>query len=576
MQFLKGYFRRFRLQIFGGQFFKLIEAVLELFLPLVMADLIDRGIKTGDTAYVFSRSMVMLGIAAVGLLTALVCQVVASYASQNFGTQLRSDVFRHINRLSHADIDTLGTPSLITRMTNDINQLQQAMAMLIRLVVRAPFLVIGSIVMAMMLDMKLSVVFLVIAPLLALVIYVVMRKSMPFFRRMQRQLDGIGRITRENLEGARIVRAFSKQETEVREFDAATQDYADTAVRVAQISATLGPMTGIIMNVGILAILLLGGGRVNAGVLDQGIIIAFIQYVIQISLQIVIVANLVVLFTKAGASAQRIGEVLSMVPSVKGGGAAMTPDAKKAAVAFENVSFCYAGAAQNALEDIAFCVERKQTVGIIGGTGSGKSTLVQLIPRFYDATTGTVRVWGEDVRTYVLSSLRTRVGTVPQHAVLMRGSIRRNMRWGKKDASDEEIWAALHTAQAAGFVQALPGKLDFLIEEGGKNLSGGQRQRLTIARALVGQPSILILDDSASALDFATDAALRRAIYTDTDDMTVFLVSQRASTIRQADKIIVLDDGHIVGNGTHAELMRDCDVYREICLSQQADGEVSA
>lgn len=576
MGFLKRYIVRFKVDIFVGQFFKLIEAVLELYLPLIMADLIDSGIKNGDTAYVLSRSGLMIGIAAVGLLTALVCQIVASRASQNFGTMLRGDLFRHINTLSHADVDKLGTPSLITRMGSDINQLQQALAMLIRLVVRAPFLAIGSIVMAISLDVQLSVVFLIITPLIALVIYIVMLRSMPYFTKMQKKLDGIGRIVRENLEGARVVRAFSKQEAEIEQFGHATRDYTDTAVRAAQISATLAPFTGIIMNVGILAILLLGGSRVNVGVLEQGVIIAFIQYVIQISLQIVIVANLVVLFTKAGASAKRVGEVFDMQPSVRDGrhGDAAKADAK-AAVELENVSLVYAGALEPALQGVTLCIPRGQTVGVIGGTGSGKSTLVNLIPRFYDATQGRVRVLGADVRDYSLRGLRGHIGVTPQNAVLVRASVRRNMRWGSPEATDEEIWAALRTAQAAEFVEKLPGKLDFTIEEGGKNLSGGQRQRLTIARALVRRPEILILDDSASALDFATDAALRRAIREDTDGMTVIIVSQRASTIRHADQIVALEDGHVAGVGTHEKLFEDCQVYREICLSQLSGEEAA-
>lgn len=573
MHFLRKYFKRFRVKIFVGQFFKLIEAILELYLPLVMADLIDSGVKKGDMNYVYSRGGLMILIAFVGLVTALVCQIVASRASQDFGTQLRSDLFAHINTLSHADVDRLGTPSLITRMTSDVNQLQLGLAMLIRLFVRAPFLAIGSIVMAISLDVKLSIAFLVVTPLITLVVYYVMKKSVPYFTRMQKQLDAIGLVTRENLEGARVVRAFSKQEKEKSVFAQKAKSYMDTALRTAQLSATLGPLTGIIMNFGIIAILLLGADRVNLGFLEQGVVIAFIQYMIQISLQIVIVANMVVLYTKAAASAVRVQEVFATEPDVKGASTAPTTAPDSTAIEFSDVSFAYHKGGGDALEHISFAIRRGETVGFIGGTGSGKSTLVNLIVRFYDVSSGKVSVMGADVRDYPLDLLRGKIGVVPQGATLVRASIRRNMCWGKADASDEEIWAALRTAQAAEFVEKLPGKLDYFIEEGGKNLSGGQRQRLTIARAIVRQPDILILDDSASALDFATDAALRRAINEDTRDMTVLLVSQRVSTIRYADQIVVLDDGGIAGIGTHEALMNDCQIYKEICLSQLSGEE---
>ncbi len=572
VKFLLPYFRRYRAKIFLGQGFKLMEAILELLLPLVMASLIDKGIRPGDQAVISSRGWQMLVIALIGVGTALVCQVVASRASQDFGTELRRDLFARINTLSSQDIDKIGPPGLITRMTSDVNQLQYALAMLIRLVVRAPFLAIGSIVMAMIKDIHLSIVFLVTTPVIAALLYFVMKKSLPFFRSLQKKLDSLARISRENLEGARVVRAFSRQEEEKDRFQAASEDYTGSAIRVGQWNALLNPATAVVMNLGVLGVLYLGGVRVQDGLLTQGVVIAFINYLAQILMQTAIVANLVVTFTKAGASALRVGEIMEMQPSLAEG-EGVSPCAQQPAVRFEGVSFTYPGGGDPALTGCDFTVAPGQTVGVIGGTGAGKSTLMALIPRMYDATEGRVMVSGADTRQYSMAALRRTIGMVPQGAALLSGTVRENLRWGKKDASDEEIWAALQTAQAAEFVEKLPGQLDFRIEEGGKNLSGGQRQRLTIARALVRHPDILILDDASSALDFATDAALRRAIAQSTDQMTVFIVSQRASSIRHADWILVMDDGRIVGQGTHASLMDDCPVYREICLSQLSEKE---
>ncbi len=551
-----------------------MEAVLELILPLVMAALIDDGVKTGSRAVIWQKTGLMLLIALIGVATALVCQVVASRASQNFGTELRHDLFAKINALSAQDIDKIGAPALITRMTSDINQLQQALAMLIRLVVRAPFLAIGSIVMAMILDIELSAVFLITTPLIALLLWFVMKKTLPFFKTMQKKLDGLARISRENLEGARVVRAFSRQKEETERFEAVSRDYTKTAVRVGQWSALLNPATSAVMNLGVLAVLWLGAGRVQDGFLTQGVVIAFINYLAQILLQITVVANLTVIFTKAGASALRVGEIMEMQPALQEGGGA-EPDKTAPAVTFDGVDFCYPGGGENALSGLTFSVEKGRTVGVIGGTGSGKSTLVQLIPRLYDATCGTVRLFGQDVRDYRMDALRGMVGMVPQGAALLSGTVRDNVRWGKQDATDDEIRRALQIAQAWEFVEKLPEQLDSVIEEGGKNLSGGQRQRLTIARALVRRPDILILDDASSALDFATDAALRQAIARETDGMTVFIVSQRAGSIRNADTIIVLDDGRIAGMGTHEALMETCPVYREICLSQLSEKEAA-
>ena len=575
MKFLLPYLKRYRRDIFLGQSFKLIEAILELILPLVMASLIDDGVKTGNQGLIFARGGQMLLIALVGVGTALVCQVVASRASQNFGTELRHDLFAKINALSSQDIDRIGAPGLITRMTSDVNQLQQALAMLIRLVVRAPFLAVGSIVMAVILDIQLSAVFLITTPLIVLLLYFVMRKSLPFYKTLQKKLDALARVSRENLEGARVVHAFSRQKEERDRFERASEDYTRTAVRVGQWSALLNPATSVVMNLGVLAVLYLGAGRVQQGLLTQGVVIAFINYLAQILLQTTIVANLVVIFTKAGASAGRVGEIMEAAPAMTDGPGARA-DFSAPAAAFENVSFSYPGGGEEALSGLDFSVAAGRTVGVIGGTGDGKSTLVSLIPRLYDASKGRVRVWGQDVKDYSMDDLRGMIGMVPQGAALLSGSVRQNMRWGKQDASDEEIWQALETAQAAEFVRKLPGQLDFLIEEGAKNLSGGQRQRLTIARALVRRPSILILDDAASALDFATDAALRRAIARSTHQMTVFIVSQRAGSILHADEILVLDDGRVVGRGGHRELMEHCPAYREICLSQLSEKEAKA
>ena len=573
---LRRFLKDYRKQVIIGPIFKWMEAVLELIVPLVMAKIIDVGVKNADKGYVFRMGGLLLLIAAVSLGCALVCQYSASIASQGVGTNLRREMFDRINRFSHAELDRFGTHSLITRLTNDVNQLQVAVAMLIRLVVRAPFLAIGAVVMAFTIDVKLSLIFLVVFPLIVGVLYFVMNRSIPFFRVMQKKLDKISLITRENLEGARVIRAFSKQDAELSRFTSASDDLANTSVRVGRLSALLNPLTYVIMNLGIVAILWFGGFRVDSGRLTQGEMIAFVNYMTQILQALIVVANLVVIFTKASASASRINEVLETEPSVSdavSGGVA--PLADEAALEFDRVAFAYAGAEEPSLSGITVKLRPGETLGVIGGTGSGKSTFVSLIPRFYDATSGEVKVFGRDVKEYPLAELRRLVGTVPQKAAVVSGTIRENLRWAKPDATDEELWAALKTAQAESFVEALPQKLETRVEQGGKNFSGGQKQRLTIARALVGKPSILILDDSASALDFATDAALRKALRTETKGMTVIMVSQRASTIRYADQILVLDDGGMAGLGTHEELFENCPVYREICLSQLSAEEAA-
>lgn len=575
------FLKQFKKEVLIGPVFKLTEAVFELIVPLVMAQIIDVGIANGDRGYVLRMGGVMVLLGLVGLGCALICQYCAARASQGFGTVLRSEMFRHINTLSHGEIDQIGTPSLITRITNDVNQLQLAVAMLIRLVVRAPFLVIGATVMALLLDWKLACIFFVAAPLMALVLYLVMSRSIPFYRIIQKKLDRISLITRENLSGVRVIRAFSRQEKEKERFAQASEDQMSTSIAVGRISALLNPLTSAIINLAIAAVIWFGGFRVDAGGMTQGEVIAFVNYLNQILLAMIVVANLVVIFTKAAASATRVDEVLELHPSIVNRVSRPAQEVEGSPeIAFDAVSFAYPDAGAYSLSDISFTVARGQTLGIIGGTGCGKSTLVNLIPRFYEVSQGCIRVDGVDVRDYPMEQLRGKVGIVPQRAVLFSGTLRQNMQWRKQDATDEEIWQALETAQAASFVRKMPDGLDSVILQGGKNLSGGQKQRLTIARALVGEPEILILDDSASALDFATDAALRQAIAKFSAErgnrMTTIIVSQRANTVRYADQIVVLDDGKAAGIGTHEQLLESCQTYREIYWSQNERQEAVA
>ena len=573
------YLSRFWREVLIGPVFKLTEAIFELIVPLVMAKIIDVGVENGDQGYVLKMGGVMVLLGLVGLGCALICQYCAARASQGFGTVVRSEMFRHINSLSHGEIDQIGTPSLITRITNDVNQLQLAVAMLIRLVVRAPFLVVGATVMALMLDWKLACIFLIAAPLVALVLYLIMSRSVPFYRLIQRKLDRISLITRENLTGVRVIRAFSRQQQEKERFEEASTDQMNTSISVGKISALLNPLTGVIINLAIVAVVWFGGIRVNVGGMTQGEVIAFVNYLNQILIAMIVVANLVVIFTKAAASAARVSEVLETNSSIVN--RTLTPVKEETgapAVMFDRVSFVYPDAGDYSLEKISLEIKQGETVGIIGGTGCGKSTLVSLIPRFYEASKGAVRVNGVDVRDYPISQLRQKIGLVPQKAVLFSGTLRKNMQWRKETATDEEIWEALEIAQAAEFVRKMPDGLDTVILQGGKNLSGGQKQRLTIARALVGSPEILILDDSASALDFATDAALRQAIARLSEQMeggmTVLIVSQRANTVRYADQIVVLDDGRVAGTGTHEQLLEQCEEYQEIYWSQNEQDQV--
>lgn len=561
------YLKPYRRQCILGPFFKLLEAILELYLPLLMARVIDRGVVGGDTAYVWRMGGVMLGIVTVGLGCALVCQYVASVASQGFGTSLRDALFARISALSHAELDRFGTPSLINRVTGDVNQLQHAVAMLIRLVIRAPFLCIGGVVMAFSIDWRLALVIVAVLPLFMLIIVLVMRRTIPLHRAVQKRLDTLTRILRENLSGVRVIRAFARTGQEQERFAQATQEHTTAAIRVGKVSAVLNPATQLLMNAAILCIVWFGGIRVEAGGMTTGEIIAFINYVNQILLALIVVSNLVVMFTKAYASAGRVLEILDVEPSLHDSETRPEEEENAPAVEFRHVNFSYGGG-EDELSDVSFRVPRGATVGVIGGTGAGKSTLMQLILRFYEVTGGVVLVNGVPVQEYPLAVLRAKIGLVPQQVELFTGTIADNIRWGNAEASDEDVRAAAQMAQAAEFIESKTDGYAAPVARGGGNLSGGQRQRLAIARALVRRPEILILDDASSALDYATDAALRRAIRQESAGRTVFLVSQRVSAVEQTDLILVLDDGRLVGADTHARLLETCEVYAEICRSQ--------
>lgn len=568
MKRLFPFLKPYKFQLIIGPFFKLSEAVLELLIPTLMALLIDRGVNGGDKDYIIKMGLVMLVIATCGVIFAYICQYSASIASQGFGTDLRNALFKKISTFSFADLDRFGTPSLINRITGDINQLQGAVAMLIRLVIRAPFLCIGGLIMAMMIDLKLSIIFMIVIPLFILILFLVMFKAVPLYGLVQKKLDHLALVLRENLSGIRVIRAFAGTPKERKRFSEANTDYALTAIRVGKIAALTNPATTIIMNLAIIAVIWFGGFRVQSGNMTQGEIISFINYITQILNAMIIVANLVVLYTKAYASAKRVDEVLAVTPSIVDGTRASVPS-KENAITFRNVSLTYPGSSAPSLEDIDLSIPKGTTVGIIGGTGSGKTSLVSLIPRFYDTTEGEVLVDGIDVRNYTQTALRNKVGIVQQRASLFSGTIKENLRMGKEHASMEQLTRAADTAQASEFIDRLPDGYDTYVSQGGNNLSGGQKQRLTIARALVKEPSILILDDSSSALDFATDAALRRSIRQSTAGQTVLIVSQRVNSVRDADMIVVLDDGKIVGTGTHRELIQHCDIYLELCRSQE-------
>ena len=572
------YLKKYRIYVILGPIFKLIEAVFELIVPIVTSLIIDKGVRQGDLTYVWHMGGVLIGLGAVGLGSALICQKFASIASLGFGTAVRNQMYEKINTFSHAEIDRFGTPSLITRITNDVNQLQQAVALLIRLVIRAPFLAIGAVIAAMLIDWKLGLILLVATPVIALILYMVMSRSVPFYKKAQKKLDRISLVSREGLSGVRVIRAFSKQEEEQQRFEQAASEQTETAIGVGKLTALLNPLTYAVMNLAVVAILWFGGYRVDSGGVSQGNVIALVNYMTQTLLALIVVANLVVTFTKAAASASRVNEILDTQPAVTEQTTQkieVKTDGKTPKILFDHVSFAYdMQAHQSALYDLSAALYEGETVGIIGGTGSGKYTVAALIPRFYDPTRGTIYMDGIDIKQYSFEQLREQIGVVPQRAVLFTGTIESNLKWGNEHATKEQMEQALRIAQAEEFVSRLPKGLQTEVSQGGANFSGGQRQRLTIARALVGQPKILILDDSASALDYATDAKLRLAIAKETQNMTVIIVSQRANSIRNADKIIVLDQGHVMGIGTHRELLNTCPIYKEICLSQMREDEL--
>lgn len=556
--------------------FKMLEACFELLVPIVVARIVDEGIQNADLPFIWRQCGLLVFLAVVGMASSLTAQYFAAKSALGFGTALRRDLFAHINTLSHTELDRMGTPTLVTRMTSDVNQVQNGLNMTLRLLLRSPFIVIGAILMALTISPVLTLWFLGITAVISLVIWAIMRATVPIYHDAQTTLDRVTQLTRENYVGARVVRAFSRQKDEMAGFAAANDRLRDVQLAAGRISALMNPITYLIVNLGAIAILWHGGLQVDAGALTQGEVMALLNYLSQILLNLLRIADLVIIMTRAVASAVRVSEVLA-TPTTMPDPAAPELDAVPGApaVAFEDVGFAYAGAGAPSLTGVTLAAAPGETIGVIGGTGSGKTTFVSLIPRFYDATGGRVLLFGHDVRRYGFSQLRRMIGVVPQKAVLFTGTIRDNMRWAKPDATDEEIWAALEIAQAAEFVRAKPGGLDAPVETAGRNFSGGQRQRLTIARALVPMPRILILDDSASALDYATDAALRTAIREKTQGMTVFIVSQRAAAVRQADRILVLDDGAPAGLDSHARLLQSCAVYREICLSQLSKEEVS-
>ena len=570
---LKRYLRKYKKESVIAPMFKMLEACFELLTPLVMARIVDVGIRDRDMGYIMMMCAVMVAFGVFGLLCSATAQYFAAKAATGFGTALREDLFRHVNSFSYTELDMIGTSTLVTRLTSDINQAQAGVNLLLRLFLRSPFIVVGAVVMAFVVNARLAWIFVVLVPVLSLVIYGIMLATIPLYKKVQNRLDVVLRLTRESLAGARVVRAFSRQEDEIQDFREESEGLMHMQLLVGKISALLNPATYVIINAAILVVLWLGGGTVYSGELTQGGLIALINYMTQVLLALLALSMLIVSVTKASASAGRINDVFSQASGMKEGGSETDIREGEMKVSFRHVDFAYKGG-KNALTDIRMEVKRGQTIGIIGGTGSGKSTVVNLIPRFYDASAGEVLVDGVDVREYPFSRLRGNIGIVPQNAVLFAGTIRENMQWGKKGASDDEIYRALEIAQAKEFVEAKPDGLETMVLQGGKNFSGGQRQRLTIARALVGEPEILILDDSASALDFATDAKLRRAIAAQTRGMTVFIVSQRAASIKDADQILVLDDGRQVGLGTHGELLETCGVYHEICMSQFSEKEL--
>lgn len=562
------YLKDYKKESILGPLFKLLEASFELLVPLAMAAIIDTGIENRDRSYIIKMGLVLILLGVVGLLSSVTAQYFAAKAAVGFSTKLRYALFEHIQSLSFTEMDTVGNSTLITRMTSDINQVQSGVNMALRLFLRSPFIVFGAMIMAFTIDGKAALIFAVTIPVLSIVVFGIMKITIPLYKRVQTGLDKVLGITRENLSGIRVIRAFNKQEDEVRQFDEKNNALTNWQMFVGRISAFMNPATFIIVNLATAALLWTGAIRVDTGFITQGELIALVNYMSQILVELVKFANLIVTVTKAVACANRVESVLSTASSMDMSGTEQITEPEDNMVEFNHVSLVYANAGEESLTDIHFKVKRGETVGIIGGTGSGKSSLVNLIPRFYDATRGTVKVNGKDVKKYQVGALREQIGIVLQKAVLFKGTIRENLLWGKTDATEQDIKEAMEVSQSKEFVEQKEGKMDFFIEQGGKNLSGGQKQRLTIARALVRKPEILILDDSASALDFVTDAKLRKAVSSLEKKLTVFIVSQRAASIQFADKIVVLDDGCMAGIGTHDELLENCSVYQEIYYSQ--------
>lgn len=578
MKRLLGYLKKHPVITILAPLFKMLEATFELFVPLVVAQMIDVGIAGNNGAYLWKMGGLLILLGIIGFSFSLTAQYFAAKSAISAGMAMRSDLFAHINTLSYQEIDAIGTSTLINRMTGDVNQVQNGVNMFLRLFLRSPFVVLGAMVMAFTVDVKAARPFAVTIPALLIVVFIILLASMPLYKAVQKQLDRVLLSTRENLLGIRVVRAFGRQKEEMEHFRQETDQLYGKQIFVGKISALLNPLTYVIINLGIIAVLYFGGIQVNEGSLTQGQVIALINYMSQILTELIKLANLIILLSRSLASLGRVNALFDVQTSIPKEGKLFTPEpgTNCAAVEFEHVSFSYAGSKSAALKDLSFRAMPGETIGIIGGTGSGKSTLASLIPRFYECSEGTIRLFGQDIHSFAPASIRKHIGIVPQKAAVFSGSLRENMQWGKKDASDTEIYQALTIAQAREFVDAKKEGLDLMIQQQGSNLSGGQKQRLTIARALVGAPSILILDDSASALDFATDARLRKAIRENTGNTTVFIISQRVSAVKNADRILVMDDGRIAGCGTHRELLDSNEIYQEICASQLSGKEAGA
>lgn len=577
MKTLLAYLKDYKKESILAPLFKMLEASFELFVPLVMAAIIDVGIANQDKPYIVKMCFVLIALGIIGLVCSITAQYFAAKAATGVGTGIRHGLFEHIQKFTFTEMDQLGTSTLITRMTSDINQIQSGVNLVLRLFLRSPFIVFGAMIMAFTVDVKAALVFVVTIPLLSLIVFGIMLVTMPMYKKVQADLDQVLLATRENLTGARVIRAFNKEEDETKRFENANQILTDAQKYVGRISGMMNPLTYIIVNGAIIALIYVGAVRVDIGDLTQGQVVALINYMSQILVELVKLANLIISVTKAAACMNRVESVLAVKPDMNEGYVRWKSNFSETdwdlknkipVVEFSHVSLTYKGTSDTSLSDINFCAKKGQTIGIIGGTGSGKSSLVNLIPRFYDATDGTVKINGRDIKEYQTENLREHIGVVLQKAVLFKGSIADNLRWGKEDATEQEMYEALDISQAREFVDTKQGGLEFQIEQGGRNLSGGQKQRMTIARALVRKPEILILDDSASALDFATDAALRKSIKEMKNQPTVFIVSQRAASIQHADQIIVLDDGAMAGIGTHEELLKDCPIYQEIYYSQ--------